>query len=80
MIQQKKIVLGCPGQLNTLLQAYKRYGPSIWPFDKMYRNVIIPVVIHFGEGGTAMLKTNFGINNMMMCMCTRGSSPDLAGA
>ena len=34
-----------------------------------------------GEGGTAMKygANNIGIN-MMMCMCTRGSSPDSAGA
>jgi len=37
-------------------------------------------VRHFGEGGTAMLKNNIGINNMMMCMYTQGSSPDLADA
>ena len=40
----------------------------------------MPVVIYFGEGGIAMLKTNIGINNMMMCMYTQGPSPDLAGA
>jgi hypothetical protein len=41
---------------------------------------IMRVVRDFGEGGTAMLINNIGINNMMMCMYTQGSSPDLAGA
>ncbi len=41
---------------------------------------IMRVVRDFGEGGTVVLKNNIGINNMMMCMYTQGSSPDLAGA
>jgi hypothetical protein len=48
-------------------------------FDKKCMDAIMPVVRYFREGGTAMLKIS-SRNNMMMCACTEGSSPDLAGA